>query len=89
MSTKTITRLAGADGLAILLAAGLGQRHGMSVSSDRFAGSVYMGGRTCLRWITGERSGMPATLARIPVVVRVRKPAAGNVPGGPPRGAPV
>jgi hypothetical protein len=83
---KSIARLAGADGLQVLLAAGLGQRHGMSVSSDRFA-SAY--GPACLRRGTPERSGMAVTVSGIPAAVRVRKPADGNVPGAPPRGAPV
>jgi hypothetical protein len=89
MDERSIARPAGADGLMVLLAAGFGQRQGTSVSSDRFAGSVYTGGQAYLRRVTSERSGMPATLARIPDAVRVRKPADGNVPGAPPRGAPV
>jgi hypothetical protein len=84
---KSIARLAGADGLMVLLAAGLGQRHGMRVSSDRFA-SAY--GPACLRPATGEWSGMAVTLARVPVAVGVRTRPDGNVvPGAPPRGAPV
>jgi hypothetical protein len=86
MDETRIAHPAGADGLTVLLAAGLGQRHGMRVSSDWFA-SAY--GLVCLRTGTGERGGMAVTVSGIPAAVRVRKPADGNVPGAPPRGAPV
>jgi hypothetical protein len=90
MDETRIARPAGADGLTVLpalLAAGIGQRHGMRVSSDGFA-SAY--GPARLRPATGEWSGMAVTLARVPVAVGVRTRPDGNVvPGAPPRGAPV
>jgi len=89
MDERSIARPAGAAGLTILLAAGLGQRHGMSVSSDRFVGAVRPGEQACPRWDTSGRSGLAATVMGISAAVRVRKPADGDVPGAPPRGAPV
>jgi len=89
MNERSNARLAGADGLTVLLAAGLGQRHGMRVSSERFVGAVRTGGQACLGGDTAGRSGMAATVVGIPAAVRVRKPADGDVPGVPPRGAPV
>lgn len=86
MEMRSMARPAGADGLTVLLAAGLGQRQGMRVSSDRFA-SAY--GLARLRRGTCGRSGIAVSVSGIPAAVRVRKPADGNVPGAPPRGAPV
>jgi hypothetical protein len=89
MDDKSIARSVGTDGLTVLLAAGPGQRHGMRVSSEWFTGTAYTGD-VCLSWATGVQSGPTAvTVARIPAAVRVRKPADANVPGAPPRGAPV
>jgi hypothetical protein len=86
---------AGADGLAIMLASGLGQRDGIAVSSELRVGSgvpTYLGIPSCGTQVSWQRvegiavstDGKPVTTA-----VRVRPMADAHVPGSPPRGAPV
>ena len=85
-----VVRVAGADCPTVLLAADLGQRDGISVSNARFTGTAFGGDNVSQLWATGRHSGMTASAGTaIPAAVRVRKPADANVPGAPPRGAPV